>query len=126
MGPTLYRSLVGGLMYLTTKRPDLTYSVSMLTCFMESPRGAHWEEGKGLLRYVKGTQNHGLHNYKSKNSSLVGFCDSDWAGNIDDYKSTSGYVFSISSSAVSWSSKKQFFMALSSIIHCSCCNQLSS
>ena len=70
---------------------------------MESPRDAHWEAGKRVLRYLKGTQNHGLHYYKAENSNLVGFCDSNWAGTIDDCKSTSGYVFNIGFGAVSWS-----------------------
>ena len=114
IGPTLYRSLVGGLMYLTTRRPDITYSVSMLNRLTESPRNAYWEMGKGVLRYVKGAQNHALYYYKIENSSLVGFCDNGGARNVDACKSTSRYVFNISSSAVSWSSKKQFVMAISS------------
>lgn len=100
---TLYRSLVGGLMHLTTTRLDLT------------PRDAHWESGKRILRYVKGTQNHGLHYYKAKNSSLVHFCDSDCAGSIDNCKSTSGYVFNISFSTVSWSSNKSSVVTLSTV-----------
>eukprot|EP00268_Persea_americana_P008859 TRINITY_DN13467_c1_g2_i1.p1 TRINITY_DN13467_c1_g2~~TRINITY_DN13467_c1_g2_i1.p1 ORF type:complete len:401 (+),score=79.48 TRINITY_DN13467_c1_g2_i1:1121-2323(+) len=110
--PTLYRSLVGGLVYLTTTRPNLTYAASMLSHFMESPRDAYWEVGKRILRYVKGSQSHGLHYYKNENPSLVGFCDSDWARSVDDCKSTLGYVFNIGSSAVSWSSKKQSVVAI--------------
>ena len=110
---TLFRSLVGGLLYLTTTRPDLTYAVSFLSRFMESPKDVHWELGKRILRYVVGTINYGLHYYPVQNLNLTGYSDSDLGGDVDTCKSTSGYVFSISSSAISWSSKKQSIVALS-------------
>ncbi|BBH09623.1 ADP glucose pyrophosphorylase large subunit 1 [Prunus dulcis] len=110
---TLFRSLVGGLLYLTTTRPDLTYAVSFLSRFMESPKDVHWELGKRILRYVVGTINYGLHYYPVQNLNLTGYSDSDLGGDVDTCKSTSGYVFSIGSSAISWSSKKQSIVALS-------------
>lgn len=110
---TFYRSLVGSLMYLTATRPDLTFSVSILSRFMESPKRIHWEAGKRVLRYLCGTLTEGILYRKVGDSSLVGYCDSDWGGSVDDCKSTSGYVFSIGSGAISWATKKQSVVALS-------------
>ena len=110
---SLYRSLIGSLMYLTATRPDLTFSVSMLSRFMESSKKSHWEAGKRVLRYLCGTVDEGIFYRKVKDSSLVGYCDNDWGGSIDDCKSTSGYVFSIGSGAISWASNKQSVVALS-------------
>ncbi|KAK0608154.1 hypothetical protein LWI29_026328 [Acer saccharum] len=68
---TLYRSLVGNLMYLTATRPDLMFSVSMLSRFMTSPKKSHWEAGKRILRYVVGTINHGAVSWSSKKQPVV-------------------------------------------------------
>jgi hypothetical protein len=94
---TVYRSLVGSLMYLTATRPDLMFSVSMLSRFMAAPKESHWEAGKRVLRYVRGTIDHGIHYKKVDNSVLIGYSDSDWGGNVDDHKSTTGYAFNIGS-----------------------------
>ncbi|KAL4031555.1 hypothetical protein IC575_009840 [Cucumis melo] len=101
--PSLYRNLVGSLMYLTATRPDILFAVSMLSRFMTNPKRSHWEAGKRVLRYILGTINF----------VMFGFCDSDWGGNVDDHKSTSGYVFSMGSGVFSWTSKKQSVVALS-------------
>ncbi|KAL4567528.1 hypothetical protein LXL04_023115 [Taraxacum kok-saghyz] len=74
--PSLYRSLVGNLMYLTATRPNLAYFVSILSRFMESPKTSHWEAGKKILKYVKGTLNHGIVYTKTEDFRLVGFSDS--------------------------------------------------
>ncbi|XP_038981708.1 secreted RxLR effector protein 161-like [Phoenix dactylifera] len=110
---TLCRSLVGSLMYLTATRPDLMFAVSLISRFMESPRRIHWEVAKRILRYVRGTIDYGIHYARVSNSSLVGYSDSDWSGSIDDSKITSGFVFHIGSGAISWASKKQPIVALS-------------
>ncbi|XP_038876524.1 secreted RxLR effector protein 161-like [Benincasa hispida] len=110
---TIYRSLVGSLMYLTTTRPDLMFSVSLLSRFMASPKRSHWEAGKRVFRYILGTVDHGIPYKRNMDNVLVGYNDSDWEGNIDDFKSTSGYVFNIGSGAVSWASKKQDVVVLS-------------
>ncbi|KAJ0566228.1 putative RNA-directed DNA polymerase [Helianthus annuus] len=110
----VYRSLVGSLMYLTNTRPDIMFAVSKISRFMENPKKSHWEAAKRILKYIKGTQQQGITYSKGGKKQLVGFSDSDYAGNIDDSKSTSGYIFHLGSGPVSWQSKKQKVVALSS------------
>ncbi|KAK9669245.1 hypothetical protein RND81_13G119000 [Saponaria officinalis] len=81
---------------------------------MSEPSKAHFITAKRILRYVKGTKSYGIMYETEEDSNLTGFTDSDWAGSIDDRKSTSGYVFQLGSKAISWSSKKQATVALSS------------
>ena len=111
--PSLYKSIVGSLMYLTATRPDIMYAVSLISRFMEKPKETHWQAAKRILRYVKGTKRYGIFYTISECSDLVGYTDSDWAGSVDDRKSTSGYIFHIGSGAISWASKKQPIVALS-------------
>ena len=111
---TLFRQLVGSLIYLTTTRPDLSFAVSYISRFMSNPKTDHWIAAKRVLRYVHGTSDYGLLYTRSTTPQLSGFTDSDWAGSVDDRKSTSGYVFSIGSAAITWTSKKQQAHALSS------------
>lgn len=108
---TLYKRLVGSIMYLTATRPDIMFFV---TRFMESPKDSHWQTGKRILRYVAGTVDYGLWYPSESKSFLVGFTDSDFAGSIDDRKSTSGYAFKYGSSLISWASRKQSVVTLSS------------
>lgn len=104
---TMFRSLVGNLMYLTATRPDIMFVVSMISRFMEKPYSNHWEAAKRVLRYIKGTIDYGIF-YKARVATkLVGYTDSDFGGSIDDSRSTSGYVFNLGSGAISWCSKKQ-------------------
>eukprot|EP00253_Pinus_taeda_P006096 PITA_06096 len=111
--PSLYKSIVGSLMYLTTTRPNIMYAVSLISRFMERPKETYWQATKRILRYVKGTKMFGILYNVSKHSDLVGYTDSDWAGSVDDRKNTSGYVFHMGSGAISWASKKQSIAALS-------------
>jgi len=111
--PSVYNSIVGSLMYLTATRPDIMYAVSLISRFMEKPKETHWQAAKRIMRYVKGTKRYGIFYTVSECSDLVGYTDSDWAGSVDDRKSTSGYVFHIGSGAISWASKKQPIVALS-------------
>jgi hypothetical protein len=110
---TYYKQMVGSLMYMTATRPDLMYAVSLISRFMESPTELHHQAIKKIMRYLKGTVNYGLFYKKSERNELVGFSVSDYAGDLDDRKSTSGYVFLLSGAAVSWSSKKQLVVTLS-------------
>eukprot|EP00253_Pinus_taeda_P033157 PITA_33157 len=111
--PSLYKSIVGSLMYLTATRPDIMFVVSLISRFMERPKEAHWQVAKRILRYVKGTKMLGILYTVSECSDLVGYTDSDWARSIDDRKSTYGYVFHMGSGAITWASKKQSIVALS-------------
>ncbi|KAK5793053.1 hypothetical protein PVK06_034188 [Gossypium arboreum] len=102
-----YESLVDYLLYLTATRPDIMYAVSLLSRFMHCCNVVHCKAAKRVLIYVKGTLDHGVKFEKAKELKLIGYSDSDWAGSIDDMKSTSGYFFTLGSGALCWSSKKQ-------------------
>jgi len=93
--PTLYRQLIGSLMYLVNTRPDICYAVNTLSQCMVEPKRAHWATTKLVLRYIQGTINYGLLYTRSKDIRLSGFIDADWAGSSVDWKSTSGYCFNI-------------------------------
>ncbi|CAL2240194.1 unnamed protein product [Prunus armeniaca] len=111
---THFKKIVRSLMYLTNTRPDLMYVVSLISKFMESPTKVHLQTTKRILRYVKGTTYYGLFYKKGlKGDFLLGYSDSDYAGDLDDRKSTSGYVFMYGSAVVPWSSKKQPVVTLS-------------
>ena len=89
---TLYRSMIGSLLYLTASRPNLSFSVGICARFQSDPKESHLEAVKKVIRYINGTVNFGiLYSYKS-NSHLAGFFDADWAGNCDDCKSTSDWM----------------------------------
>jgi histone deacetylase 1/2 len=88
--PTAYRRIVGALQYCTITRPDIAYSVNQLCQFMHCPRDIHWKAVKRVLRYLKGTIDIGLY-YVPGDITLNVYCDSDWAGNPDDRRSTTGY-----------------------------------
>ncbi|PKI78139.1 hypothetical protein CRG98_001467 [Punica granatum] len=82
--PSLYRSVVGSLQYLTLTRPDIAFAVNQVCQFMHKPTTVHWSAVKRILRYLKGTITTGLHFKPGSISSLHGFSDADWAGNPDD------------------------------------------
>eukprot|EP00253_Pinus_taeda_P027844 PITA_27844 len=109
---TLFRQLVGSLIYLTATRPDISFAVSYISRFMSAPKADHWIAAKRVLRYVHGTSDYGLLYTRSFDPILSGYTDSDWAGSVDDRKSIAGYVFSLGSGAVTWTSKKQQAVAL--------------
>ncbi|KAK5786860.1 hypothetical protein PVK06_041506 [Gossypium arboreum] len=102
-----YRSLVGCLLYLIATRPDIMFGVSLLSRFMHCYNVIHFKAAKRILRYVKGTLSYGVKFEKGKELQLIGYSDSDWAGSVDDMKSTSGYFFTIGLGVFCWSSKKQ-------------------
>ena len=115
--PTLFRAIIGSLIYiLICSRPDISYVVTRLSEYMDKPSQAHLALAKDVLRYLKGTKSHSLVFRKSGMPlRLYGYSDSDYAGS-DDRKSTSGYCFKLSenSALVSWKTKKQGVVALSS------------
>ena len=108
-----YKQIVGSLMYLTSTRPDLVYSVSLISRYMANPTEIHLQAAKRILRYLKGTFDYGIMYQKGGSTKLVAYTNSDYAGDVDDRKSTSGYMFLLSSGAVSWASKKQPIVTLS-------------
>ncbi|CAL9026795.1 unnamed protein product [Prunus brigantina] len=108
-----YRWIVGSLLYLTATRPDIMFAASLLARFMHCPTSKHLGTAKRVLRYVKGTLDYGLEYVKGKGAVLIGYCDSDWSGSVDDNKSTSGYAFSFGSGVFAWASVKQNCVALS-------------
>ena len=110
----MYRQLVGSLIYLTTTRPDLAYSVSVLSQFMSKPLESHWVAAKSMLRYLSGTSNYGILYTDTSDVTLARFSDLDWVGNLDDRRFITGYAFSIGSRVIAWSSKKKSTVALSS------------
>ncbi|KAL0546984.1 hypothetical protein IC582_016904 [Cucumis melo] len=110
---TLYKKIVGSLMYLTATEPDIMHAVSIISRYMEFPTVMHLLVAKRIFRYLQGTSEYGLFYKKSEKSSLVGLTDSDYAGDLGDRKSTFGYVFMMNSTAISWCSKKQSIVTLS-------------
>jgi hypothetical protein len=116
VGKTKYRSIVGSLRYLVNTRPDIPYEVGIVSRYMEEPRASHWAVVKQILRYLARTVNYGCvyKRHDTTESRLVGFSDYDLAGDVDDRKSTSGSVFLLGSSLVTWWSQKQRVVALSS------------
>jgi len=115
--PSLYRSVVGALQYITVTRPELSYVVKKVCQFMANPMDSHWTAVKRILRYLKGSIHHGLH-FKTAPSSqpftIKALCDVDWASDPDDRRSTSGAVIYFGPNWVLWGSKKQQIVARSS------------
>ncbi|KAK2442743.1 putative mitochondrial protein [Trifolium repens] len=114
---TMFRQLVGSLRYLCQSRPDISYAVGYISRFMSKPLKSHFLAAKRILRYINDTVHYGvLFPYSSNRETLelVGFSDADWCGDKIERKSTSGYLFKFQGAPVSWCSKKQSVIALSS------------
>jgi hypothetical protein len=108
-----FKSLVGSLLYISSStRPDIAQAVNTICKFTDNPGSAHITAGKRILRYLKGTAHYGLQ-YSNTGVDLVGYSDSDWAGDKDNARSTSAYIFILSGAAVSWASKAQTTVATS-------------
>ncbi|KAK2388640.1 putative mitochondrial protein [Trifolium repens] len=110
---SLYRSMIGSLLYLTASRPDITYAVGVCARYQADPKVSHLTQVKRILKYVNGTSDYGIMYSHCENSTLYGSCDADWAGSADDRKSTSGGCFFLGTNLISWFSKKQNCVALS-------------
>ncbi|MCH99895.1 cationic amino acid transporter 1-like, partial [Trifolium medium] len=115
--PTKYRSLIGSLRYLCNTRPDLAYSVGVVSKFMQKPKLSHLAATKRILRYIRGTVDYGIifpNSDKGNQCELTAYTDSNWCGDADDRKSTAGYVFLLNNAPIAWCSKKESVVALSS------------
>jgi hypothetical protein len=124
-----YIGMIGSLLYLTASRPDIMFSMCMCARYQSCPKESHLKAVKRILRYLSGTPKYGLWYSKGNDCSLVGFSDSDFAGCKSDRKSTSGTCHLFSNSLVSWHSKKQVSVALSTaeaeyVAAGSCCAQI--
>jgi hypothetical protein len=110
---TTFKSLVGSLRYLTCTRPNILYGVGLVSKFMEIPTMTHFKALKWILRYIKGIIDFSLFYCYSNSFDLVGYSDSNWAGDMDDRKSITGFVFYMGDTTFTWSSKKQSIITLS-------------
>ena len=88
--------------------------MNAISIYMHKPHDLHWKESKRILQYIQGTRTYGIHYAANSELELVGYTDSDWAGDSVDWKSTYGYVFMFGGGPIFWSSKKQAAIALSS------------
>jgi hypothetical protein len=108
-----YQGTIGALMYLMLgTRPELAFAISIVSRHAANPTDSHVSAVKRILRYLKGTLDYELV-FKGGTSPLIGYTDADWAGDKSTRRSTSGYIFNIGSGAISWSSKRQPTVALS-------------
>ncbi|XP_065895782.1 uncharacterized protein [Dysidea avara] len=110
VGQKLYQSAVGSLFYLSLSTSKI---LPLLAKFCAKPNKQYWTAAKGIFRYLKGTHHYGLFYKTAVSESCTGYSDADWSGDLDDRKSTSGYIFQIGGTAISWRSKKQTCVALS-------------
>nr|KYP49721.1 Retrovirus-related Pol polyprotein from transposon TNT 1-94 [Cajanus cajan] len=110
---TMYRGIVGSLLYLTTSRPDIMFSVYIYARFQVKPKEVHLQAVKRILRYIKGTTNLGISFYRRQNFTLLGYYDADYAGDKWERKSTSEGCHFLDHCLVSWTSKRQSKIALS-------------
>ena len=111
--PTVYRQLVGSLIYLVNTRLDICFTMSTLRQFMCESREMHWVAAEHVLRYLRGIVGYGLRCTSSSDLRLVSYSNSDWVGNVEEWKSTSECCFSLGSAMVSQFSRKQSVVALS-------------
>ena len=124
-----YRGMIGSLLYLTASRPDIMFSVCLCARFQANPKESHLTAVKRIFRYLNGTKDLGLWYPRGDDFKLIGYSDSDFAGYKVDRKSTSGHCLFLGSSLISWSSKKQTSVALSTaeaeyMAAAACCSQV--
>ncbi|XP_026459725.1 uncharacterized protein LOC113360432 [Papaver somniferum] len=109
----LYRSMIGSLLYLSATRTNISFSVGCCARFHADPKESHLKDVKRIIRYVNGTVDYGLSYSMDTNNSLVSYSDTDWAGCVEDRKSTSGGCFYVDQNLVAWHNKKPNSQSLS-------------
>ena len=112
--PTMYRKMVGSLIYATISRPDLSYDVCLVSQFMQAPCKPHLDFVRRIMRYLSTTMDYALFYAADTTLELCGYTDVDWASSTYERRSTNGYMLSFGSAAITWSSKKQPMVSLSS------------
>ncbi|KAL9831154.1 putative RNA-directed DNA polymerase [Arabidopsis thaliana] len=125
----MYRSMIESLQYLTAIRPYICQAASVCAQYQVKPKISHMTAIRKILKYVNATTNLGLYYIKDTTGSLMGYCTADWAGSLEDGRSTNGGCFFIGNNMVSWHNKKHNDLALSTpeaelIALESCCTQL--
>ncbi|XP_070014263.1 uncharacterized mitochondrial protein AtMg00810-like [Nicotiana sylvestris] len=126
---TMYRGNIGSLLYLTTSRPDIIFSVGLCARFQSNPKKSHLKAAKRILRYLKGTHDLVLYYPSGESFNLISYADADYAGYLVDRKNTSGMAHFLGSCFISWGTRKQNSVALSIaeaeyVAAASCCAQL--
>ena len=113
MSTHTYTNLIGSLLYLSVcTRPDIAQAVGVLSKYMKEPTTVHWQVAKGVLRYVAATREQSIV-YGTEPNTVVGYCDADYAGDLDTRRSTTGFVFILNGGAITWLSKRQPTVAVS-------------
>ncbi|XP_016468637.1 secreted RxLR effector protein 161-like [Nicotiana tabacum] len=110
---TMYRGIFGSLLYLIASRPNIVFSVGLCARFQSNPKESHLKDAKRILRYLKGTQDLVLYYPSGDNFNLVGYADADYVGYLVDRKRTSGMAHFLGSCLISWGTRKQNSVALS-------------
>ncbi|XP_070022087.1 secreted RxLR effector protein 161-like [Nicotiana sylvestris] len=126
---TIYRGIIGSLLYHTAIMPNIVFNVGLCARFHSNPKESHLKAAKRILRYLKGTQDQVLYCPSSDNFNLIRYADDDYAGYLVDRKRTSGMAHFLGSCLISWGTRKQNSVALSTaeveyVVAASCCAQL--
>jgi hypothetical protein len=103
---TMYKCVVGSLIYMTITRPYLSYAIGVVNQFMQTPQKPHLDVVRHILRYIKHILQCGIFYEAKSQLQIHGYIDANWAGNVSNRRSTNGFMFSFGSGVVSWSSKK--------------------
>ncbi|XP_049391517.1 uncharacterized mitochondrial protein AtMg00810-like [Solanum stenotomum] len=110
---TMYRQLMGSLIYLTLTRLDISYAVGVMSRYIQNPNKSHLDGVCRIFRYVKSTIDYGVLYKKGEECKLIGYCDSDYGRDHDTRRSTTGFVFKLGAGAISWSNRRQATVSLS-------------
>jgi hypothetical protein len=112
--PKQYRSIVSALQYATITRPDISFVVNKVSQLMHSPTDKHWSAVKKILRFLNGTIDYGIQLKPASTLQLHAYSVADWAGSVNDRRSTSGFYVFLGPNLISWSAKKQNTVSRSS------------